>query len=222
MWTEQGSEYQSRDHKHPPRGQAQRLRRQGQPGSRSRNLGRPSSPPAIRHSFTPAAHLGLGLCRTHPSPAAQVPPTPPSSPFACRPTGNDDIGCGGEAGLSGIWKARDWQYRESRSGGSEGSGGDIGAGILAMVLRRLWSGPEASRFPGLRRWRSTFPDSCCLLRTQALSHSLGTFGSKWSMASCPGLTRNSCTSLDCLLNLFWPQFPSLCDERAYLQALFHS
>ncbi|KAM5224052.1 uncharacterized protein RBU33_001917 [Hipposideros larvatus] len=81
---------------HPEAGRSDvdghRRQRGAQPGSGSRSLGRSSSPVATRHSSTLSALLGPGLRRTHPFPAAQVPPAPPSSPFARRPTGNDDRG----------------------------------------------------------------------------------------------------------------------------------
>lgn len=45
------------------------------------------SPSSVPTRFT---HRGRQTRRTHPSPAGQAPPAPPSSPRRGRPTGNDD------------------------------------------------------------------------------------------------------------------------------------
>lgn len=62
------------------------------PGSGSRRLGLFSSHVATRQFSTHSALLSPGSRCTYPSPAAQVPPAPPSSPFPCIPTGSDDRG----------------------------------------------------------------------------------------------------------------------------------
>lgn len=95
-----------------------RRQRGGQPGSGSRGLGRSSSPVATRNSSTPSALFGPGLRRTHPFPAAQVPPAPPSSPFARRPTGNDDRGA---AVRGGAERARGRPGRERGPVSREGA-----------------------------------------------------------------------------------------------------
>lgn len=68
-----------------------RRQREGKPDSGSRSLAH-SPPWTTRHSPTSSAHVRPRVGPTHPSPAARVPPGPPSSPSACRPTGSDDRG----------------------------------------------------------------------------------------------------------------------------------
>lgn len=82
--------------KPPPRARGidiggHRRQRERKPRSGSRSLAH-SPPWTTRHSPTSSAHVGPRLGPTHPAPVARVPPGPPSSPSACRPTGSDDRG----------------------------------------------------------------------------------------------------------------------------------
>lgn len=91
-----------------------RRQSEGKPGSGSRSLAH-SPPWTPRHYPTSSAHVSPSLGPTHPSPVARVPPGPPSSPSACRPTGSDDRGAAVEgrglaepgAGPSSIARARE-------------------------------------------------------------------------------------------------------------------
>lgn len=115
-----GSGYPSGDRRRLPWGRAPAG---GAAWLRACSLGLSSSPVVTRQSSTPSALLGAGLRSTHPFPAVQVPPAPPSSPSVCRPAGNDDTGAVGGAGPGGAGRAKAGQVSreaELRSRGRPG------------------------------------------------------------------------------------------------------
>lgn len=153
MWIEQGSEYQSRDRKRPPRGQSSDF------GARNTWIwvSDPGSP------LLPSVHTAL----LHPLRPPRSRPQP-HSPLSSR-TGSPRAAIFSLClqthrkwrhraavegrGLPGPGRATACQYRESRSGGLGSARGYLGARPSRLVLPGTFRGPEGSQHPDLGRWK---------------------------------------------------------------------